>query len=54
MCGKPAAFAESNPHRPFCSERCRLTDLGGWASGRYRIPSKPGESEGGRDEPSED
>lgn len=24
--------------RPFCSERCRLLDLEGWLSERYRIP----------------
>ena len=29
---------EGNPWRPFCSERCKLTDLGGWATERYRIP----------------
>jgi endogenous inhibitor of DNA gyrase (YacG/DUF329 family) len=28
---------EENPHRPFCSERCKLLDLGKWASGEYRI-----------------
>jgi len=37
-CGKPSSFEPSNRWRPFCSERCRLTDLGGWASGDYRIP----------------
>jgi endogenous inhibitor of DNA gyrase (YacG/DUF329 family) len=31
---------EGNPFRPFCSERCRLLDLGAWAEGRYRIPGK--------------
>ncbi|MGH7828818.1 MAG: DNA gyrase inhibitor YacG [Candidatus Binatia bacterium] len=31
---------EGNPHRPFCSERCRLIDLGAWAEGKYRIPGK--------------
>jgi hypothetical protein len=40
-CGKPARFELSNRWRPFCSERCRLTDLGGWASGDYRIPGPP-------------
>lgn len=40
-CGKPALFAPSNPWRPFCSERCRLVDLGSWASESYRIPGKP-------------
>jgi uncharacterized protein len=29
----------SNPDFPFCSERCRLFDLGKWASGEYVIPS---------------
>jgi endogenous inhibitor of DNA gyrase (YacG/DUF329 family) len=26
---------------PFCSERCRLIDLGRWADGRYVIPDGP-------------
>jgi len=26
-----------NPEMPFCSERCRLIDLGNWASERYVI-----------------
>jgi hypothetical protein len=29
---------EDNPYRPFCSDRCRLIDLGRWAQERYRIP----------------
>ncbi len=29
---------EENTERPFCSERCRITDLGSWASEEYRIP----------------
>lgn len=24
--------------RPFCSERCKMADLGRWLSGEYRIP----------------
>ncbi|MDO8282347.1 MAG: DNA gyrase inhibitor YacG [Thermodesulfovibrionia bacterium] len=31
---------EENPHRPFCSERCKLIDLGKWASGEYKIEGK--------------
>jgi endogenous inhibitor of DNA gyrase (YacG/DUF329 family) len=31
---------ENNPDRPFCSERCRLLDLGAWASEEYRVPGK--------------
>jgi uncharacterized protein len=26
---------------PFCSERCRLVDLGNWSSEKYRIPAPP-------------
>ena len=29
---------DGNSFRPFCSERCRLRDLGNWASERYRVP----------------
>ena len=58
-CGAPAAYAPSNPWRPFCSERCRLVDLGAWASGSYRIPVKGAPDgqeiagEGGEDVPRE-
>jgi uncharacterized protein len=27
--------------RPFCSERCRLADLGRWLSGDYRVAGQP-------------
>lgn len=44
-CGEPALFAPSNRWRPFCSERCRMIDLGAWANEEYRIPARPEESE---------
>ena len=50
-CGKAAVFSPSNRWRPFCSERCRLTDLGGWASESYRIPARPEETGPGNDDP---
>ena len=31
---------KDNPYRPFCSERCKLIDLGAWASEGYRIEGK--------------
>ncbi|MGA8050471.1 MAG: DNA gyrase inhibitor YacG [Burkholderiales bacterium] len=37
-CGKPAPYGIENRWRPFCSERCKLIDLGRWASEGYRIP----------------
>jgi endogenous inhibitor of DNA gyrase (YacG/DUF329 family) len=38
-CRAPVRWKD-NPHRPFCSERCRLIDLGNWAAERYRVPSE--------------
>jgi len=38
QCGKPVVWESSNKFRPFCSERCRVIDLGAWASETYRIP----------------
>ena len=38
QCGKNVVWDASSPWRPFCSERCRLIDLGAWASESYRIP----------------
>lgn len=37
-CGKQVAWDEKNAFRPFCSERCKLFDLGAWASEQYRVP----------------
>ena len=33
------AVKSTDPEFPFCSERCRLIDLGKWASGHYVISS---------------
>jgi endogenous inhibitor of DNA gyrase (YacG/DUF329 family) len=37
-CGKPAIATADNPFRPFCSERCKLIDLGAWLGETHRIP----------------
>jgi uncharacterized protein len=37
VCGKPAA-GRGEQGFPFCSERCRLVDLGRWLDEDYRIP----------------
>ena len=39
ICGKPVD--RDDPNMPFCSDRCRLIDLGNWASGKYVIPGDP-------------
>ncbi len=41
---------KGNPFRPFCSERCKLIDLGNWLGGRYRISTPaPGSADEERD-----
>jgi len=36
-CGGDAVYAASNPSRPFCSVRCKESDLGAWANEAYRV-----------------
>lgn len=47
-CQKEASW-QDNPHRPFCSERCKMIDLGAWISEDYKIPGgkKPADDEDG-------
>jgi hypothetical protein len=37
-CGAATDYSPGNAWRPFCSERCKLIDLGDWAAERYRVP----------------
>lgn len=37
QCGHLTFYSPENPFRPFCSERCRLIDLGAWASESYKV-----------------
>jgi endogenous inhibitor of DNA gyrase (YacG/DUF329 family) len=49
QCSTPVHWTAESKWRPFCSERCKLIDLGAWASERYRIetPDTP-ETSGGK------
>jgi len=49
QCHRPTVW-EGNDSRPFCSERCRLIDFGGWVDGNYRIPESNSCMEDGPDE----
>jgi len=40
-CGSSTRLDPANAWRPFCSERCKLIDLGEWFSGRRAIPGEP-------------
>lgn len=37
-CNNRVKWTAGNPYRPFCSERCRMIDLGAWAAESHRIP----------------
>lgn len=50
-CGAEVVWGPDSPHRPFCSERCRLIDLGAWADGKYRVPVADEPDPGGSVEP---
>ena len=41
ICRKPVE--RTDPFLPFCSERCKLIDLGNWSSGKYviSVPLRP-------------
>ncbi|MBK7355299.1 DNA gyrase inhibitor YacG [Propionivibrio sp.] len=38
QCGSESVWSVENPCRPFCCERCKLIDMGAWASEAYRVP----------------
>jgi endogenous inhibitor of DNA gyrase (YacG/DUF329 family) len=37
-CGTQVPWTTDSEYRPFCSERCKLIDLGAWATEKYRVP----------------
>ena len=41
QCKTPVCWGPDSPYRPFCSERCKLIDLGQWADEQYRVPATP-------------
>ena len=40
-CNKACKWGIENHNRPFCSDRCKLIDLGEWASESRKIPCQP-------------
>lgn len=40
QCGEQASLDRNNAFRPFCSERCKLLDLGEWFSEKHGIPAE--------------
>jgi len=44
-CSAAVRWTADNRWRPFCSERCKLIDLGQWAAEKYRVPAEEQEPE---------
>ena len=40
-CKRSVPWSEESVYRPFCSERCRLIDLGAWFGEEHAIPGEP-------------
>jgi endogenous inhibitor of DNA gyrase (YacG/DUF329 family) len=54
ICGRPAAPRGENRAFPFCSDHCRLVDLGKWLGESYRVPGpRPGDGDEGPGRPVE-
>jgi len=46
-CNRSVEWTDASRWRPFCSERCRLIDLGAWAAEQHAIPGDVVETEDG-------
>lgn len=44
-CGREMNWDTNNRFRPFCSERCKLVDLGKWANEEYRVEQREHDSD---------
>jgi endogenous inhibitor of DNA gyrase (YacG/DUF329 family) len=51
QCGRQVQWSPRSRYRPFCSERCKLIDLGEWATEGYRIPDETAQEPGDAGEP---
>ena len=39
-CKRKVEWSDASPYRPFCSDRCRLIDLGAWLTEQHKIPDE--------------
>ena len=39
-CRGQSVYAQSNPYRPFCSQRCKNMDFGAWASEGFSVAAQ--------------
>ena len=50
-CKRTVEWSPQSAYRPFCSDRCRLIDLGAWFAEQHRIPDESSASEDAPDDP---
>jgi endogenous inhibitor of DNA gyrase (YacG/DUF329 family) len=53
-CKNEVEWSQENAYRPFCSERCKLLDLGAWAMEKHAIPVDHSAPENSDDLPAKD
>ncbi len=54
-CKRPVQWSAESAYRPFCSERCRLIDLGAWLTEQHKIPDEdPAAENGAKGRPSDE
>ncbi len=51
QCHTLSGYTTANKWRPFCSERCKMIDLGAWASDAYSIVGKAIEGDDALEQP---
>jgi uncharacterized protein len=44
-CRREVEWSPASVYRPFCSDRCRLIDLGAWLTEQHKIPEDPAAAE---------
>ena len=53
-CKRELVWSAENPWRPFCSERCKMVDLGAWLANARAIPGDAADELSGEASPEED
>ncbi|MBN2129015.1 MAG: DNA gyrase inhibitor YacG [Sedimentisphaerales bacterium] len=54
ICRRAVAVSSQRPKFfPFCSQRCKLIDLGAWFDAAYRVPGSPDEADEGPPHPAD-
>jgi uncharacterized protein len=43
-CQRTLTWSAEFPWRPFCSERCKMVDLGAWFAEERAVPGEPADS----------